>query len=69
MEREPPPTGWTVPFPEHLPPPSASPALFALGVTMLGWGIISSVVLVVVGGALAAYALGLWIAEIAHEPA
>ncbi len=69
MERERLPTGWTVPLPEHLPPPSASPALFALGVTLVGWGIISSVVLVLVGGALAAYALGHWIAEIAREPA
>jgi hypothetical protein len=69
MERENLPAGWTVPLPEHLPHPSASPALFALGVTLLGWGIITSGVLVLVGGALAAYALGHWIQEIVHEPA
>ena len=69
MEREHLPAGWTVPVPEHLPPPSAWPALFALGVTLFGWGIISSAVLVLVGGALSAWALGHWILEICHEPA
>jgi hypothetical protein len=69
MEREHLPAGWSAPLPEHLPPPSAWPALFALGVTLLGWGFITSPVLVLVGGALAAHALGHWIAEITHEPA
>lgn len=69
MDEEQRPARWTVPFPEHLPPPSAWPALFALGVTLLGWGLISSAVLVLVGGALTAYALGHWIAEVCDEPA
>jgi hypothetical protein len=58
------PPGWSRPRPEHLPPPSAWPALFALGVTLFGWGVVSSPVLLLFGGALLAFALGHWIREI-----
>jgi len=62
------PTGWNAPRPERLPPPSAWPALAALGVTVFAWGIVSAPLLLLLGGALFAYALGHWIGEIRHEP-
>lgn len=61
------PDGWNLPRPERLPPPSAWPALAALGVTLFGWGIVSARFLLLVGGALVMYALGHWIGEILHE--
>lgn len=62
------PPGWNVPRPEHLPPPSAWPVLFALGVTVFAWGIVSVPFLLLVGAALIMYSLGNWIGEIRHEP-
>jgi hypothetical protein len=61
------PPGWNAPLPEHLPPPSAWPALFALGVTVFAWGIVSVPFLLLVGIALIMYSLGHWIGEIRHE--
>jgi hypothetical protein len=56
-----------VPLPEHLPQPSAWPALFALGVTIFAWGIVSAPFLLLVGGALLALSLGHWIGELLDE--
>jgi hypothetical protein len=61
------PLGWSVPRPEHLLHPTAWPALFALGVAVFGWGVVSSPVLLLVGAALLIYSLGQWIREIRHE--
>lgn len=62
------PHGWSRPRPEHLPRPSSWPALFALGVTLFAWGVVTSPVLLLFGGALLAFALGHWIGELLHEP-
>ncbi len=61
------PPGWNAPLPAHLPEPTAWPALFALGVTIFAWGIISVPFLLLVGGSLLALSLGYWIGEIRHE--
>jgi hypothetical protein len=61
------PPGWT-PLPvEHLPEPTFWPAAFALGITFVFWGLISSWVVFVVGLIAFAGALAGWIAEIRHE--
>jgi hypothetical protein len=61
------PLGWNAPYPAHLPRPTAWPALFALGVTVFAWGIVTSPVLLLVGAALLFYSLGQWIGELRHE--
>lgn len=61
------PDGWIACAPEALPRPTASPPLFAFGATLLAWGLVSSIVLVVIGGALLFYALLHWIGEIVHD--
>lgn len=66
-EPRPVPAGWTV-FPaERLPAPTASPVLFAFGVTLLAWGIVSSFVVSLVGVAVVVVSLLHWIGEIAHD--
>jgi hypothetical protein len=65
-ERRPVPSGWTVYPPERLPAPTASPVLFAFGLTLLAWGIVSSFVVSLIGVAVVAVSLWHWIGEIAH---
>jgi hypothetical protein len=66
-DQRPVPTGWTACPAEVLPPPTASPAMFAFGVTLLAWGVVSSFVVSLVGVALLALSLLHWIGEIAHD--
>jgi hypothetical protein len=61
------PEGWTRLKPEHLPLPTFWPAGFALGITFLFWGLISSWVVLAVGAILFIGCLAGWIAEIRHE--
>jgi hypothetical protein len=61
------PPGWNACLPARLPLPTASPALFAFGVTLFGWGLITSPFLVLIGGALLFYALLHWTGEIWHD--
>ncbi len=51
----------------ELPPPTIWPPALALGSTLLLWGLITSLVVTVVGAALFVLALGGWIGEIRHE--
>jgi heme/copper-type cytochrome/quinol oxidase subunit 1 len=66
-ERRPVPAGWTAYPPERLPAPSASPILFAFGVTLLAWGIVSSFVVSLIGAVVVAVSLLHWMGEIAHD--
>jgi hypothetical protein len=59
--------GWNASLPEHIPDPTASPVLFAFGAALFGWGLISSPMVVLIGGALLVYALLHWIGEIWHD--
>jgi hypothetical protein len=61
------PPGWNRSLPERLPQPTAAPALFAFGVMLFGWGLISTPLVVLVGGALLLIALIEWIREIWHD--
>ena len=58
--------GWSRPKPEHVPHPTYWPAVLALGVTFLVWGLITSYVISAVGLVLFALALGGWIWEMRH---
>ena len=60
--------GWNEPKPDRIPPATAWPAAMALGVTLLAWGLITSSVVLGVGGALFAVSLAGWIGEIRREP-
>jgi hypothetical protein len=61
------PPGWTPLTPEHLPAPTFWPAGFALAITFIFWGLVTSWVVLVVGVALFAASLAGWIADIRHE--
>jgi hypothetical protein len=59
--------GWNIPQPADLPEPCAWPAALALGITFLLWGLVTSLIITVVGVALFAVALAGWIRDIRHE--
>jgi hypothetical protein len=48
------------------PPPSYAPFFLALGVTMLFWGAVTSLVMSAGGFVLLVWALWMWIAQIAR---
>jgi len=52
---------------EHLPRPTYFPAGLAMGTTFIFWGLITSLVIFLVGVGLFAAALAGWITEIRHE--
>ncbi|MBW8781662.1 MAG: hypothetical protein JF599_07225 [Verrucomicrobia bacterium] len=64
---EPVPPGWTALPPEHLPPPTFWPAGFALAITCLFWGLITSWVVFGIGVLLFTASLAGWITDIRHE--
>jgi hypothetical protein len=53
--------------PEHLPRPTYFPAGLAMGITFLFWGLITSLVVFLVGLALFLASLAGWITEIRYE--
>jgi len=61
------PPGWKVPRPEKLPEPTAWPAMLALAITLLVWGLIASLILTGVGFLVFAGALAGWMQDIRHE--
>jgi hypothetical protein len=59
--------GWNTPQPEHVPRPTSWPAGMALGITLLGWGIIASPILLGMGLLVFVASLVGWIGEIRHD--
>jgi len=59
--------GWSRPKPEVLAGPTCWPAGFALGSTLLAWGLITSIVVVIAGLITCAVSLTGWIQDIRHE--
>lgn len=47
----------------HLPPPSLSPAVIALGVTIACFGLLSTPILIAVGGAIFLLGLVTWLID------
>ncbi len=60
-------SGWNEPRPAKLPPPSAWPAGLALAVTLILWGLVSTLIITGVGVALFAIAMTGWVRDIRHE--
>jgi hypothetical protein len=53
--------------PEVLPRPTYWPAVLAVGIMFLLWGVVTTIIIAGVGGVLVAIALAGWIGELAHE--
>ncbi len=61
------PADWPVPLPVRLPRPTYWPAVLAVGVVLVAWGVVTSWPISAVGAAAGALALGGWIQELRHE--
>ncbi len=59
--------GWSSPKPEHVPRPTYYPMIMGLGITLVGWGGITTLIISIVGLLLFGIALAGWIGEIRHE--
>lgn len=59
--------GWSRPKPEVLAEPTCWPPGVALGSTLIAWGLITSVIVLLVGLATFALSLAGWIQDIRHE--
>ena len=58
--------GWQILPPEPLPRPTYWPAVLALAITLLLWGVVTTFLISGVGLALFALALAGWIGELRH---
>ena len=47
----------------HLPPPSFSPAIIALGVTLISFGVLSTPILIAVGGVVMLVGIVTWLID------
>lgn len=56
--------GWTTPLPDRLPRPTYAPAALALGIVFFLWGFVTTWIVGLVGFALIAVALAVWIKEV-----
>jgi hypothetical protein len=61
------PPGWHLAKPEVLPRATYWPAVMALGIVFVFWGIVTTLAISVMGLALTAVALGGWIRELRNE--
>jgi hypothetical protein len=61
--------GWTVLPPEKLPEPGVWPVTLALAITLLVWGLVTSLIITGVGVLLFVVAMAGWIRDIRHERA
>lgn len=58
---------WHEPAPEVMPRPTYWPAVTALGVVFLLWGVVTTFIISAVGVALLVLALSGWIGELRNE--
>jgi hypothetical protein len=59
--------GWHMPQPETLPQPTYWPAVLAIGIVFLLWGIVTTFIISGVGFVLAGLAIYGWVRELLHE--
>jgi hypothetical protein len=59
--------GYSVPLPESVPRTTVWPPFAALSVMLVGWGVIMSLAIFLIGAALLATSIVGWIGEIRHE--
>jgi hypothetical protein len=60
-------SGWTVLPPEKSAKPGVWPATLALAITLLVWGLVTSLIITGVGIVLFTVAMAGWIRDIRHE--
>jgi hypothetical protein len=58
--------GWSLPRPAALPPPSYWPAVLALAIVLLLWGLVSSIVVSAIGLGLFILAITGWVGDLRH---
>jgi len=58
---------WTIPKPETIPPPTYWPAVLAFGTTLVGFGMLTSYLISLVGAGIFVLAISKWIGEMLHE--
>lgn len=58
---------WSVPKPDTIPRSTWWPASIALAITFFFWGLVTSPVVLAVGGGLFVVSLAGWIREMRHE--
>ncbi len=61
------PPGWNRAQPEHLPEPTQWPPALALAVTLIFWGLVSSLIITAIGVLLFGLSVVGWIRDIRHE--
>ena len=61
------PPGWGVPQPPIISEPTIWPVAVAMGITLLVWGLVTSLIITAVGFVLLATAIGGWISAIRHD--
>ena len=57
----------SVPKPAVIPRPTTWPSALALAVALIGWGLLTSVILLGIGVVVFTVALGGWIGDLRHE--
>jgi hypothetical protein len=57
----------SAPKPAVIPRPTTWPSALALAVALVGWGLLTSPILLGIGATLFTVALGGWIGDIRHE--
>lgn len=58
---------WSEPKPDVLAKPTWAPAALALGVTLIGWGLITSFIMLAIGLAVFTFSIATWIKELCNE--
>ncbi|MFZ0561945.1 MAG: hypothetical protein WBD45_22715 [Terriglobales bacterium] len=58
---------WSEPRPQNIPRPTYSPAVLALAIVCLLWGIVTTYLISLLGVILFAVGLGTWIVDLRHE--
>jgi|HubBroStandDraft_5_1064220.scaffolds.fasta_scaffold3280006_2 hypothetical protein len=67
MEQNAPPEGWNRPKPEVISEPTWWPAALAFGATLFVWGLVTSIVILIIGAVVTIISLIGWIGDIRHE--
>lgn len=59
--------GWNLPRPARLPHPTYWPAVLAMGIVILAWGLVTNAIVTVVGVVIFFVALIGWIGDMRHD--
>jgi hypothetical protein len=59
--------GYALPLPSVVPRPTWWPAAAALGIMLFGWGLLTSLIIFLIGAVLLGVSIAGWIGEVRHE--